>query len=169
MMEKKSEKSEINKEKLEKKPVQENEQEHELLVRIIGTDIIGSKNVYTGLTSIKGVSWSISNTVCVKLNIPKQKKISDLTKEEIKKIEVFLKNPQIEDFLKNRRSDPQTGETNHFIGSDLDIKKEFDIKRLREIKSYKGIRHAAKLPVRGQRTRSHFRTRGIAMGIKKKK
>ena len=51
----------------------------------------------------------------------------------------------------------------------LDIKKEFDIKRLREIKSYRGIRHSAKLPSRGQRTRSHFRKKGIAMGVKRKK
>ena len=40
---------------------------------------------------------------------------------------------------------------------------------VKEIKSYKGIRHFAKLPVRGQRTRSHFRTKGRAMGIKRKK
>ena len=40
--------------------------------------------------------------------------------------------------------------------------------RLKEIKSYRGLRHSLKLPVRGQRTRSHFRTKGNAMGVKKK-
>ena len=47
--------------------------------------------------------------------------------------------------------------------------KSFDIKRLKKIKSYRGIRHAANLPVRGQRTKSHFRSnRRKGTGIKKK-
>jgi small subunit ribosomal protein S13 len=45
--------------------------------------------------------------------------------------------------------------------------KEFDIKRMKQIKSYKGMRHSLKQPVRGQRTRSHFRTTGVAVGVKK--
>jgi small subunit ribosomal protein S13 len=49
------------------------------------------------------------------------------------------------------------------------MKKEFDIKRLRKIKSYRGIRHASKLPVRGQRTRANFRRKGHAVGVKRKK
>ena len=121
------------------------------------------------MTRIKGISWAISNALCIKLNIPKSKKISELSKDDIHKIEHFLKNLEIPDFLKNRRLDPETGLTKHYFGSDLDIKKEFDIKRLREIKSYRGIRHASKLPVRGQRTRSHFRTKGKTMGVKRKK
>jgi small subunit ribosomal protein S13 len=48
------------------------------------------------------------------------------------------------------------------------MKRDFDIKRLREIKSYRGIRHALKQPSRGQRTRSHFRSKKKAMGVKKK-
>ncbi len=144
------------------------EEENEVLVRIFGYDIPDSKNVYTGLTRIKGVSWAISNAVCVKLGIQKNKKIKELTKEEIKKIENFLESPELPDFLINRRKDPETGANAHLLGSDLDIKKEFDIKRLKEIKSYRGIRHAVKLPVRGQRTRSHFRKKGITMGVKRK-
>ena len=70
--------------------------------------------------------------------------------------------------MKNRRSDPETGVTSHLYGSDLDMKKEFDIKRMKKIKSYKGIRHTMKLPVRGQRTRSHFRKGGKAVGVMKK-
>lgn len=144
------------------------EESHETLVRILGYDIPGSKNIMTGLTRIKGVSWSISNITCVKLKIPKAKKISELSKDDIQQIEKFLKDMPVADFLKNRRVDIETGETKHYIGSDLDIKKEFDIKRLKEIKSYRGLRHAIKLPVRGQRTRSHFRTKGTAMGVKRK-
>ncbi len=153
--------------KAEKKKPQQ-EALPELLVRIYGYDIPGSKNIYTGLTNIKGVSWSISNAVCYRLGYSKSKKISDLSKEEIKKIEAFLPQIVIPDFLKNRRIDPETGITKHYYGPDLDMKREFDIKRLRNIKSYRGIRHALKLPVRGQRTRSHFRTKHASKAIKKK-
>ena len=151
-----------------KKPFIQQEEKNETLVRIMGQDIRGSKSVFVGLTKIKGVSWAIANATCLKLEMPKTKKIVELSKEEIQKIETFLKNPNIADFMKNHRHDQETGETKHYIGSDLDIKREFDIKRLKEIRSYRGIRHGAKLPVRGQRTRSHFRTRGKAMGVKKK-
>ena len=153
--------------KAEKK-VHIQEESNEMLIRILGYDIPGSKNLISGLTRIKGVSWSISNIACIKLNMPKSKKISELSKAEIQEIEKFLRAMPIADFLKNRRADVETGETKHYLGSDLDIKREFDIKRLKEIKSYRGLRHALKLPVRGQRTRSHFRNKGVAMGVKRK-
>ena len=54
------------------------------------------------------------------------------------------------------------------LTNDLDIQKEFDIKRLKKIKSYRGLRHAQGLPVRGQRTRSHFRKKGGAVSVRKK-
>ena len=150
----------------------ENEEESEILVRILGFDIPGSKNIYVGLTRIKGISLAITNAVCIKLGIPKLKKIGELTKAEIQKIEEFLRVLPIPEFLKNRRFDPETGETKHFFGSDLDMRKEFDIKKLIKMKSYKGVRHAAGQPVRGQRTRSHFRSRENKQkvgGLKKKK
>ena len=51
----------------------------------------------------------------------------------------------------------------------LDLKKETDLKRLKKIKSYRGIRHAANLPLRGQRTKAHFRkNKQKGVGIKKK-
>lgn len=141
----------------------------ESLIRILGYDIPGSKKLYPGLTRIKGVSWSIANVACIKLNIPRDKKISDLSKDEIARIEKFLKNPEMSDFLKNHRFMPETGETKHLVATDLDMTKDFDIRRLKKIKSYKGVRHSFGLPVRGQRTRAHFRKRGSATGIKRKK
>jgi small subunit ribosomal protein S13 len=155
--------------KKEKPKYEPKEEIHEVLVRIMGRDIPGSKKIFVGLTRIKGISWAISNAACLKLAIPRSKKIQDLSKEDINKIENFLKKIDVYDFLKNRRKDQESGGTTHYFGSDLDIKKEFDIKRLKEIKSYKGIRHAAKLPVRGQRTKSHFRKKGVAIGVNKKK
>jgi small subunit ribosomal protein S13 len=81
-----------------------------------------------------------------------------------------MKNPDLPDYLKNRRMDFETGENKHLISSDLDLKKEFDIKRLKNIKSYRGYRHVAGLPTKGQRTRSHFRkNKAKGAGIKKKK
>ncbi len=151
----------------QKKPI-EKEDIEEILVRIAGYDIPGSKKILAGLTRIKGVSWSISNVTCLKLTIPKTKKISELTKDEIKRIEEFLRNPTIPNFLKNRRSDIETGETGHYIGTDLEMKKDFDIRRMKKIRSYKGIRHTAGQPVRGQRTRSHFRKRGQLVSVRQK-
>jgi len=159
-------KEEKNKEQAQKKRPEP--EEHEFLVRIKGYDIPGSKNILTGLTKIKGVSWAISNAVCLKLKLPKDKKIADISKDEIKKIESFLEKLELPAFMKNRRSDPVTGEEGHFYGHELKMKKDFDIKRMRKMKSYKGIRHGSHLPVRGQRTRSNFRKGGIAVGVKKK-
>ena len=146
----------------------EEERETEVLIRIFGYDIPGSRNILAGLTRIKGISWGISNAVCLKLKIPKNKKISELTKAEIQEVETFLKNLDIPKFMKNRISDEETGESLHLYGTDLDLKKEFDIKKMRKIKSYKGVRHSANLPVRGQRTRSNFRNKGRAVGVKRK-
>jgi small subunit ribosomal protein S13 len=144
------------------------EQTNEILVRILGYDIPGSRNIYAGLTRIKGVSWAVSNAICLKLNFPRGKKISELSKDDIKKIEGFLAEFPLPDYMKNRRVDLETGETKHLLGSDLDIAREFDIKRMRKMKSYKGVRHGLRLPVRGQRTKSHFRlNKAKSGGIKK--
>lgn len=139
------------------------------LVRILSEDIEGKMKVYAGLTKIKGVSWGLSNAICKKLNIDKNKKIGLLTPEEIKKISDFVKKPTVPLFILNRRKDYETGEDKHVSGSDLDLQKEFDIKRLKKIKSYRGLRHASGLPVRGQRTKAHFRTNKTkGAGIKSK-
>jgi len=88
---------------------------------------------------------------------------------QIARIEEFLKDVKIKDFMMNRRKDLETGETKHYVGSDLDMKKDFDIRRLKKIRSYKGIRHTNKSKgVRGQRTRSNFRKKGQAVRVKKR-
>jgi len=133
------------------------EHEHVTLVRILGKDLRGDRKVIAGLRGIKGVSWAISNAICVSKKIDPNKKIMELNSEEIARIEQFFSNPEIPSFLKNRRKDFDDGLDKHMNGADLRLRGEFDIKRLKKIKSYKGIRHAAGQPVRGQRTRSHFR------------
>jgi len=159
------------KEEIKKIPEKKPEiKEETRIVRILSRDIEGGMTIYAGLTKIKGVSWTLSNAVCKKLNIDKKRKIGSLTIDEVKKISNFLKNPDVPSYLINRRKDFETGEDKHLTGSDLELRKEFDIKRLKKIKSYRGFRHMSNLPVRGQRTRSHFRrNRAKGSGIKKKK
>jgi small subunit ribosomal protein S13 len=139
------------------------------IVRIMGKDIEGRMTLYSGLTKIKGVSWGLSNASCKIMGFDKKKTIGSLTSEEIKKISDFLANPKVPKHLLNRRKDFDTGEDKHLSGGDLELKEEFDIKRLKKIKSYRGFRHMAELPSRGQRTRSNFRkNRAKGAGIKKK-
>ena len=148
---------------------QKQEKYEERMVRILSEDIEGAMNVYAGLTKIKGVSWGVANAVCKELKLDKNRKIGSLSPEEIKKISEFIKNPKIPSYLLNRRRDFETGENRHLSGSDLELQKEFDIKRLKKIKSYRGMRHAAGLPTRGQRTKGHFRkNKPKGAGIRKK-
>ncbi len=140
----------------------------ETLIRILSTDIPGNKKVFAGLTRVKGISWSFSNALCTSLKINKQKKVQDLTKEEIEKINEFGKNVKLPSFLINRRNDRDLGINQHLLTAEFDLKKEFDIKRLRKIRVFKGWRHAIGQPVRGQRTKSHFR-KNKAIGVTKTK
>lgn len=140
------------------------------IIRILQTDIPGNKNIYAGLTRIKGVSWAISNALCILHGFDKTRKIENLSKEEIEKIENILKEGKFPQFLLNRKKDFETGEDKHLITNDLDLAKELDIKRLKKIRSYRGLRHATGQPTRGQKTRSHFReNRKKGVGIKNKK
>jgi small subunit ribosomal protein S13 len=139
------------------------------LIRILSKDIEGKSKIYAGLTKIKGISWSMANAICNALKIDKNRKIGSLSNDEIKKITEFMKQPSLPNYLFNRKKDFETGESKHILGADLELQHEFDIKRLRKIRSYKGYRHATGLPVRGQRTKSHFRkNRGKSTGIKAK-
>lgn len=141
----------------------------ERIVRLLSKDIEGGLKIPVGLTKIKGVSWGLANAICKRLNLDKNRKIGSLGKEEIEKINEFIKNPEMPKYLFNRKRDIAIGEDKHLIGSDLELQKEFDIGRLKKIKSYKGYRHAAGLPVRGQRTKSNFRkNKRKRVGIKKK-
>ena len=124
----------------------------------------------TLLTKIKGISWAMSASICNALGFNRKTKVGELKSQEIKKIEEFVSNPKLPRFVLNRRKDLSSGKDKHLTSADLDLQKEFDIKKLKKIKSYRGIRHVAGLPLRGQRTRSNFRkNRRKGAGIKKKK
>jgi len=145
------------------------QQNAERMVRVLSTDIEGKMTVYSGLAKIKGVSWALSNAICKILKLDKKRKIGSLTEKEVGEISKIIKENKIPKFLLNRQNDFETGEDKHLTSADLELKKEFDIKRLKKIKSYKGLRHSSNLPMRGQRTKSNFRrNRRKGAGIKKK-
>jgi len=138
------------------------------MVRLLDTDIRGGLKTHHALTKVKGISHNLANALCSVANLDKAKRIGELSKEEIKNIEFLIKNPnKIPTWLFNRRKDNETGEDKHLLKADLKFQKEMDIKELQKIKSYRGVRHHAGLPVRGQRTRSNFR-RGKTVGVRRK-
>lgn len=104
--------------------------------------------------------------------IDKAKKTGDLSESEVTKIDEILKNPSkyhVPIWLFNRRNDVETGEDKHLLGSDLTLEKDNDLKRMKKIKTYKGLRHQWGLTVRGQRTKSNFRkNKGKGLVAKKK-
>src|SRR3989338_6977285 len=133
-------KTEKKEEKQKERARPEKKEDLITLVRIMATDINGEMKTMPGLTKIKGVSWSFSNAVCRSLNLDKNKKIKELSKAEIEKIAEFIRNPKLPNFLFNRKKDFDSGKDEHLTGSDLDLKEEFDIKRLKKIRCYKGWR-----------------------------
>ena len=137
------------------------------IIRVANTDIDGNKKLYSGLRKIKGFSFMFSNAICNSLGLDKKKPIGTLTEEEIKKIEGMVANPNLPKWLLNRPKDYDTNQDRHVVSGQLNLVKSFDIKRLQEIKSNRGLRHAWGLPLRGQRTRSNFR-KGKSVGVSKK-
>ena len=142
------------------------------LVRIANTDLDGSKALYHALTKIKGIGHMYSNFVVTAANVERTKKIGILSDVELKRIEDVIKSPLPYNppaWMLNRRKDFETGKDIHLIGSELDFVKDNDIKMMKKIKSYKGVRHILGLPVRGQRTRSNSRkNKGKVMGVKRR-
>lgn len=138
------------------------------VVRIARTGLDGTKPVAKALGSLQGVGDMYGNAVVEVLDdIDTSTKIGDLSDDEIDHIEEVIKNPEeygIPAWVRNRRKDRETGEHGHLIGSDLELKEEFDIRRLKEISSYRGWRHEIGLPVRGQKTKSSFRS-GSKIGV----
>ena len=87
-------------------------------------------------------------------------KAGEMSEPDIAKIQAVLDSPinaGLPLWTLNRRKDYETGEDMHLLVNDLTFTKDNDLKRMKKTKSYKGLRHQARLPVRGQRTRSNFR------------
>ncbi len=140
------------------------------LIRVASTDLNGDKNLFYALRKIKGVNTMMANAICKIGSFDPTKKTGDLTPEEIKKIETILDTPLkhgLPKWILNRRNDPEKGATSHAYGNNLMFTKDNDLKRLKKIKCYRGLRHMHGLPVRGQRTCSNFRkNKGKITGVK---
>jgi small subunit ribosomal protein S13 len=142
------------------------------IVRIVNTDLNGSLPIAHALTKIKGVGFMFANSVCNIAHMGKDRKTGDLDETEIRRLDEIIRNPAkfgMPNWMLNRRKDFDTGEDKHLLTSDSDFTRSNDIRRLQRIRSYRGLRHAWGLPVRGQRTRSNFRkNKGKVMGVKRK-
>ncbi|MEM4772471.1 MAG: 30S ribosomal protein S13 [Nanoarchaeales archaeon] len=166
----KEEKKEIEEIKVKKKKEKEIKVEKPV-IRLIDTDIDGTLPIRRAIWKIKGVSFSYGNAVCKVFKevtgIDREFLIGNLNDEQIQILEDIIRNPQkynIPSWLYNRRKDIYDGKDYHIVGDDVKIKMQFDIKREIELGTYRGWRHKLGQPVRGQRTRSHFR-KGQTVGV----
>ena len=121
------------------------------MARIAGVNIPQNKLVHIGLTYIFGIGNKFSEQFCNELEIPKSKRVNELTDDQILKIREYI-------------------DQKFTVEGDLRRETSLSIKRLIDLATYRGSRHRKKLPVRGQRTRCNSRTRkGKAIAIAGKK
>ncbi len=110
------------------------------MARISGVDLPKNERIEIGLTRIYGIGRSLSKKILSETNINPDTRVKDLTDEEIVKIRNLI-------------------DRDYKVEGDLRRELAMDIKRLIDIGSYRGQRHIAHLPVRGQRTKTNARTR----------
>ena len=143
------------------------------LVRITNTDLLGEKPIGHALHKIKGIGFMYANAVCTVARIDARKQTGLLTDAEIAKLEEVISNPlkySIPVWMLNRRKDYEDGTDKHLLTADFDYSRDNDIKRLKKIRAYRGIRHMLGQPTRGQKTKSNFRkNNGKVMGVKRAK
>lgn len=107
--------------------------------RIAGISIPDNKQIEIGLTYIYGVGPSLSKKILKQAQIDPKRKASELSAEEISRLKDII-------------------EKNYIIEGELRREKMMNIKRLKDIGSWRGLRHIKGLPVRGQRTKTNTRT-----------
>ena len=121
------------------------------MARILGVDIPRNKSMKIALRTLYGVGPKVAFEVLEKSNIDPNKSSNDLTEEEIQVVRKVL-------------------DEQYSVEGDLRRQVGLNIKRLRDLNCYRGVRHRKGLPVRGQRTSTNARTRkGPAVAIAGKK
>jgi small subunit ribosomal protein S13 len=110
------------------------------MARISGVNIPLNKRVEIGLTYIFGIGRPTSNKLLAQLGIEPDRKVRDLTEQEVVKLRDMIDNDLV-------------------VEGDLRRERSTNIKRLQEIGCYRGLRHRRGLPVRGQNTKTNARTR----------
>lgn len=109
------------------------------MVRISGVIMAPNKHVVIALRGVFGIGRTRALQICKDAGVETNVKISDLTEDTINKIQKVVASYEVEGDLRRRVA--------------------MNIKRLRDIKCYRGLRHRMGLPVHGQRTRTNARTR----------
>lgn len=115
------------------------------MARILNVEIPNEKTIFISLTYIRGIGKSVSKKILALCNIVENKRVKDLSEDEL-----ILLRKTTEKFLKDN---------DLLVEGDLKREVSLNIKRLMEIKTYRGIRHRKGLPVRGQVTQKNARTR----------
>jgi small subunit ribosomal protein S13 len=110
------------------------------MARISGVDLPPNKRIEIGLTYIYGIGRSQANTILGSAEVNVNTKVRDLNEEEVNRIRKVI-------------------EERYRVEGDLRKEVSFNIKRLMEVGSYRGLRHRRGLPTRGQRTHTNARTR----------
>jgi small subunit ribosomal protein S13 len=109
------------------------------MARIAGVDLPRDKRVIIGLTYIFGIGRTTSSQILAKSGINEDTRVKDLTEEELSKLRTTI-------------------EEDHNVEGDLRREIAMNIKRLKDIGCYRGIRHRKGLPLRGQKTKTNART-----------
>lgn len=121
------------------------------MARIAGVNIPTNKRVEIALSYIYGIGRTRAKEICIKLGVPREKRVNELTEAEVMQIR-------------------ETIDGDYVVEGDLRREIAMNIKRLMDLGSYRGLRHRRGLPVRGQRTHTNARTRkGPARPITGKK
>jgi small subunit ribosomal protein S13 len=107
-------------------------------MRILGITVPNEKRLEIGLTCLYGIGISSARKILDQVGIDRGKKAKDLTPDEENKIRLVVEKIPIEGNLKRETA--------------------ANIKRLKDVKCYRGVRHTKRLPVRGQRTKTNSRT-----------
>lgn len=118
------------------------------MARIVGVEIPNEKRVEIGLTYIYGIGLTTSKVILGATNINPDKRVRELTDSEIQRLYEYIE-----------KNVPTEGQVKQRVFQ--------SIKRLKDIRAYRGLRHKAGLPVRGQNTRKNAKTRkgrGLAVG-----
>ncbi len=109
------------------------------MARIAGVNIPDNKHIIYSLAYIKGIGVPLARKICQEAGVKVDTKVADLSEHEIEKIREIVAQIKVE--------------------GDLRMEISQNIKRLKEINTYRGLRHTRNLPVRGQRTRTNARTK----------
>lgn len=140
------------------------------IVRVANTDLDGKYQVIPAIAMVKGLGIRTAAIVATRANVNAYQKIGNLTDEEVTRLQEAVEGlaDNVPAWMLNRRKDVDTGDDNHIIGSDVEIKLRDDLNRLKKIRTYRGVRHESGQKVRGQRSRSNGRT-GLTLGVQKQK